>query len=77
MEQSVSYCYSHIPKENHKLPGRVTETPGADEGKGEEDLRCSRFARAAWGCEKMKRQGWSSSVSWHQGLGCGIYCEET
>ena len=45
----------------------ASETSGAEEGKGEEDLRCSRLltvCQAAWACEKMKRQGWSSSASW-------------
>ena len=45
----------------------ASETPGAEEGKGEEDLRCSRLLTGCQSrlcCEKMKRQGWSSSAFW-------------
>ena len=45
----------------------ASETPGAEEGKDEEDLRCSRLltvCQSRLGCENMKRQGWSSSASW-------------
>ena len=46
----------------------ASETPGAEEGKGEEDLRCSSLLTVCQShlglstCQKMKRQGWSSSV---------------
>ena len=61
----------------------ASETPGAEEGKGEEDLRCSSLLTVCQShlglstCQKMKRQGWSSSVFCQSGLGCGTYCEQT
>jgi len=37
---------------------------------------CLRFARGAWGCQRMTKQGYTRVFFWMQKLGCGTGCTD-